>query len=51
MAIKDNSDKHSKTSQKLEEFRLKHSDMESELKRRLVMLKMKNLKLLLKQAE
>jgi hypothetical protein len=51
MTSKDKSSKLSKASQKLEEFKLKHSDMEDELKRRIIMLKMKNLKTLLKSME
>jgi L-rhamnose mutarotase len=51
MIVSENSENTSKTNSKLEEFKKKHSDMEDELKRRLMMLKIKNLRLFLKQAD
>lgn len=47
----ENTENRSRTNQKLDEFKRKHSDMEDELKRRLSMLKMKNLRLFLKQMD
>lgn len=51
MIAGENTENISKTNQKLEEFKRKHADMEGELKRRLMMLKIKNIRMFLKQAD
>jgi len=51
MITAENSDNISKSNQKLEDFKRKHADMEAELKRRIMMLRIKNLRLFLKQME
>jgi hypothetical protein len=51
MVPNEHSEKISKAIQTIEEFKIKHSDMGNELKRRLFILKKKNLRLFLKQAE
>lgn len=51
MVHAENTGNISKTNQKIEEFRRKHSDMEDELKRRLAMMKIKNLRMFLKQLD
>lgn len=45
------SENTSRTNRKLDDFKRKHSDMEAELKRRLLMLKMKNIRSFLKQID
>lgn len=47
----ENADNLSKALQKIEDFRKKHSDMENELRKRLLALKKKNLKSFLKQIQ
>jgi hypothetical protein len=51
MITTENSDNISRANQKLEDFKRKHSDMEAELKRRIMMLRIKNLRSFLKQMD
>jgi len=49
MITGDNAGRVSKNSNKIDDFRKNHADMENELKRRLQMIRKKNLRLFLKQ--